>query len=305
MELLLAILLDDLVPIFAVASVGFVLARRLQADVKTLSRVTFNALAPCLVFSLIVTSQVGAGEFGVIAAYTLLFVAAVGILAALAARPFRLDRPHFAAFVIVVMFSNAGNYGLSVVLLAFGREALARAAIYFVTSALVTYTVGTLLASSGRSGWRPAVRGLVRVPALWGLLAAGLVKWLGMGLPQAVMRPVEILASAAIPCMLLVLGMQIERGARAERPALVVAASALVLVGAPLVGFVLAHVLGLSGPARQAVLVQSAMPSAVVTTILALEFNIAPTFVAAVVVATTLASPLTVSVLIALLKSGF
>lgn len=305
MELLLAILLDDLVPIFAVASVGFVLARRLQADVKTLSRVTFNALAPCLVFSLIVTSQVGAGEFGVIAAYTLLFVAAVGILAALAARPFRLDRPHFAAFVIVVMFSNAGNYGLSVVLLAFGREALARAAIYFVTSALVTYTVGTLLASSGRSGWRPAVRGLVRVPALWGLLAAGLVKWLGMGLPQAVMRPVELLASAAIPCMLLVLGMQIERGARPERPGLVAAASALVLVGAPLVGFVLAHALGLSGPARQAVLVQSAMPSAVVTTILALEFNIAPTFVAAVVVATTLASPLTVSVLIALLKSGY
>ena len=305
MELLLAILLDDLVPIFAVASVGFVLARRLQADVKTLSRVTFNALAPCLVFSLIVTSRVGAGEFGVIAAYTLLFVAAVGILAALAARPFRLDRPHFAAFVIVVMFSNAGNYGLSVVLLAFGREALARAAIYFVTSALVTYTVGTLLASSGGSGWRPAVRGLVRVPALWGLLAAGLVKWMGIELPLGVMRPVEILASAAIPCMLLVLGMQIERGARPERPSLVAAASALVLVGAPLVGFVLAHLLGLSGPARQAVLVQSAMPSAVVTTILALEFNIAPTFVAAVVVVTTLASPLTVSVLIALLKSGF
>lgn len=304
MELLLAILLDDLVPIFAVASVGFVLARRLKADVRTLARVTFNALAPCLVFSLIVTSRVGAGEFGVVAAYTLLFVAAVGLLAALAARPFRLDRPHFAAFVIVVMFSNAGNYGLSVVLLAFGREALARAAIYFVTSALVTYTVGTLLASSGRSGWRQAARGLVRVPALWGLLAAGVAKWSGMELPLAVMRPVELLASAAIPCMLLVLGMQIERGARPERPALVAAASALVLVGAPLVGFLLAHVLGLSGPARQAVLVQSAMPSAVVTTILALEFNIAPTFVAAVVVATTLASPLTVSVVIALLKSG-
>ena len=305
MELLLAILLDDLVPIFAVASVGFVLARWLQADVRTLSRVTFNALAPCLVFSLIVTSRVGAGEFGVVAAYTLLFVAAVGMLAALVARPFRLDRPHFAAFVIVVMFSNAGNYGLSVVLLAFGREALARAAIYFVTSALVTYTVGTLLASSGGRGWLPAVRGLVRVPALWGLLAAGLVKWVGLDLPLGVMRPVELLASAAIPCMLLVLGMQIERGARPERPALVAAASALVLVGAPLVGYLLAHVLGLSGPARQAVLVQSAMPSAVVTTILALEFDIAPTFVAAVVVATTLASPLTVSVVIALLKSGF
>lgn len=305
MELLLAILVDDLVPIFAVASVGFVLARRLHADVRTLSRVTFNALAPCLVFTLMVTSTVSAEEFGQVAAYTLLFVAAVGGLAFLAARPFRLDRPHLAAFLLVVMFSNAGNYGLSVVLFAFGREALARAAIYFVTSALATYTAGTLLASSGRRGWLAACRGLVRVPALWGLLAAGVVMSTGLRLPAGVMRPIELLASAAIPCMLLVLGMQIERGARAERPALVAVAAALVLVGAPLVGFLLAHLLGLSGPARQAVLVQSAMPSAVVTTILALEFDAAPAFVAAVVVVTTLISPITVSLLIALLKSGY
>lgn len=305
MELLLAILVDDLVPIFAVAAVGFVLARKLHADVRTLSRVTFNALAPCLVFTLMITSTVGAAEFGQVAAYTVLFVGAVGALAAVAARPFHLDRPHLAAFLLVVMFSNAGNYGLSVVLFAFGREALARAAIYFVTSALVTYTAGTLLASSGRRGWRAAFRGLVRVPALWGLLAAGLVLSAGLRLPTGAMRPIELLASAAIPCMLLVLGMQIERGARPERPGLVALAAALVLVGAPVVGFFLAHLLGLSGPARQAVLLQSAMPSAVVTTILALEFDAAPAFVAAVVVVTTLISPITVSLLIALLKSGY
>jgi predicted permease len=305
MELFLGILVDDLVPILAVAAVGFVLARKLHADVRTLSRVTFNALAPCLVFTLMITSTVGPAEFGQVAAYTVLFVGAVGALAAVAARPFHLDRPHLAAFLLVVMFSNAGNYGLSVVLFAFGREALARAAIYFVTSALVTYTAGTLLASSGRRGWRAAFRGLVRVPALWGLLAAGLVMWAGLRLPAAVMRPIELLATAAIPCMLLVLGMQIERGARPERPGLVALAAALVLVGAPVVGFFLAHLLGLSGPARQAVLLQSAMPSAVVTTILALEFDAAPAFVASVVVVTTLISPITVSLLIALLKSGF
>jgi len=47
------------------------------------------------------------------------------------------------------------------------------------------------------------------------------------------------------------------------------------------------------------------MPSAVITTIVALEFDVAPAFVASVVVVTTLASPLTLSLLIALLQSGF
>jgi hypothetical protein len=99
--------------------------------------------------------------------------------------------------------------------------------------------------------------------------------------------------------------MQFEKGARPERPGLVAAASALALVGSPLIGFLLTSALGLVGPARQAVLVESAMPSAVITTILALEFDVAPRFVTSVVVVTTLASPPSVSVLIALLQSGF
>jgi malate permease and related proteins len=305
MTLLLTILVEDLFPIFAVASVGFVLARRLHVDVKSLSRITFNAFAPCLVFSLLVTSQVGAAEFARIVAYTLMFVAAAGIIARLVVVPLHLDRPQLAAFLLVVMFSNAGNYGMSVILFAFGREALARAAVFFVTSALVMYTFGTYLASSGHRGARAALRGLLRVPAVWGLVAAGLVTWSGVALPAAVSRPIDLLGAAAIPSMLLVLGMQFERSARPARPGLVALASVLVLVGAPLIGFLIAWALGLTGLTRQAVLVQSAMPSAVITTIVALEFDAAPSFVAAVVVATTLASPVTVSVLIALLQSGF
>ena len=305
MNLLLTILLDDILPIFVVASVGFLLARRLRVDVRSLSRITFNALAPCLVFTLLVTSEVRAAEFGRIVAYTLLVVAAAGVVARLAAVPLHLDRPHLAAFLIVVMFSNAGNYGLSVVLFAFGREALARAAIYFVTSALVMYTFGTFLASRGRHGGRDALRGLLRVPAVWGLVAAALVMWTGAELPPAVTRPVGLLGDAAIPSMLLVLGMQFEKGARTERPGLVALAAVLVLVGTPLIGSLLAPAVGLTGVARQAVLVQSAMPSAVITTIVALEFDVAPAFVASVVVVTTLASPFTVSLLIALLQSGY
>jgi hypothetical protein len=305
MNLLLTILADDILPIFVVASVGFLLARRLHVDVKTLSRITFNALAPCLVFHLLVTSQVSTGEFGRIVAFTVLLVAAIGSVARIVAIPFRLDRPVLAAFLIVVMFSNAGNYGLSVVLFAFGRDVVARAAVYFVTSALLMYTVGSVLASSGRIGVKAALHGLLRVPALWGLVAAAVAIWTGVTLPTAIARPVDLLSAAAIPSMLLVLGMQFEKGAWPERPGLVAAAAVLALVVSPLLGFLLARLLGLEGIARQAVIVESAMPSAVITTILALEFDVAPKFVTSVVVVTTLASPVTVSLLIALLQSGF
>jgi predicted permease len=305
MSLLLSILLNDIFPILVVATTGFVLARRLRVDVKMLSRVTFNALAPCLVFHLIVTSSVTSGEAWRLAIFTVGLVLSMGLLARLVAWPFGLDRQMLAAFLIVVMFSNAGNYGLSVILFAFGRDVLARAALYFVTSALLMYTVGSVLASSGRVGVKAALKGLLRVPALWGLLAATVVISTGVTLPTALARPVELLGAAAIPSMLLVLGMQFEQGAWPERPGLVATAAGLALVVSPLLGFLLARLLGLEGIARQAVIVESAMPSAVITTILALEFDVAPRFVTSVVVLTTLASPVTVSLLIALLKSGY
>jgi predicted permease len=305
MQLFLTILADDILPIFLIAGVGFALARRYRVDVRVLSRVTFNALAPCLVFNLIVTSQLRADELVRIVAFTLALVSVLGIVARLVAVPFRLSRPELAGFLIVVMFANAGNYGLSVVLFAFGRDVLARAVVYFVTSALLMYSLGVVVASSGRSGTRRAVLGLLTVPTMWALVAAAMVLWTGIRVPTGVERPIELLGSAAIPCMLLVLGMQLERSEWPDRPGLVAAAAALTLVFAPLAGYGLASLLGLTGAARQAVIVESAMPSAVITTILALEFDVAPTFVTAVVVVTTALSPLTVSLIIALLQSGY
>jgi hypothetical protein len=49
-------------------------------------------------------------------------------------------------------------------------------------------------------------------------------------------------------------------------------------------------------------MIEASMPAAVVTTILALEYEIAPAFVTGVVFVSTLLSPFTVTLIIALLK---
>jgi predicted permease len=300
--LLLSIFVNDVLPIFIVAAVGFAVARVLKADVRTLSRVAFNALSPCLVFHMLVTSSLSAADFGRMMALGLVVVVGIGLVARLVTLPLGLDRATTSAFLIVVMFSNSGNYGLPVVLFAFGHEALAHATVYFVTNAVAIYTLGVFLASAGRRSVGQAARGVLKVPAVWGVVAAGAVMGFGLHLPPAVMRPVELLSGAALPTMILVLGMQLERGAWPERPGLVALAAILTLVVTPLLALAGSHLLGLSGVARQAAVVQSAMPSAVLTTILALEFDVAPSFVTACVLTSTLASPISVTLLIAALR---
>ncbi len=206
------------------------------------------------------------------------------------------------AFMIVVMFSNGGNYGLSVNNFAFGQEALARATIYFVTSSIMMYTVGVFLANSGHTSVRQALGGVLKVPAVYGVVAAVVVMLLRVEVPPVVMRPIQLLSGASLPCMILVLGMQMERADKIEQPVLVGVASVLSLIVTPLLAWGLVQALGLSGAARQAAMIQSSMPTAVVTTILALEYQVAPTFVTSTVFLTTLLSPFTVTVLIALLQ---
>jgi predicted permease len=300
--ILLSIFANDVLPVFVVAAVGFTVARVFKADVRTLSRVTFNALSPCLVFVMLVTSSLSAGDFGRMTALALLTIGTIGLVARLVVLPFRLDRAMTSAFLIVVMFSNSGNYGLPVVLFAFGHDALAQATVYFVANAVATYTLGVFLASAGRRSIGQAIAGVLRVPAVWAVVAAAVVLTFGVHLPPVVMRPVELLSGAALPAMILVLGMQLERGAWPERPMLVVVAVVLSLVVTPVIAIGASRLLGLAGAARQAAILQSGMPSAVLTTILALEFDVAPSFVTACVMLSTLASPITVTLLIAALQ---
>jgi predicted permease len=301
-NLVASIFASDILPIFILAGVGFVLARRVRADVKTLSTVAFNALSPCLVFYQLVTAQISGAQSLRVAAFCVLLTIAIGLAARLTSMPLRLDRMTLSSFLLVAMFSNSGNYALPVVLFAFGKEALAFASVYFVTSAILIYTAGILVAASGHGSLRLSITRLFKVPALYAVAAAVIVLATHATVPTMVLRPVGLLSDAAIPIMLLVLGMQLERAVMPKHPAAVAAAVVLSLVVAPAIAFALSALLGLTGAARQAAIIEASMPAAVITTVLALEFNLDASFSTSVVFFTTLLSPVTLVLLIAYLQ---
>jgi predicted permease len=303
-RLLLSIFVSDLLPVFAIAGVGFILARYLALDARPIARMTFHALVPALVFTVLVTSTVSGGAFVQRGVFYALVALAAGVLGWIATRVLRLNRAEASAFLLVVVCSNSGNYGLPVTLLAFGRDALAFASVYFVASSIFSYTGGVLLAASGERSLADALRGVLRVPAVYGAIAAGLALAFHITLPAPVMRPLSLLSDAALPLMILVLGMQIERATWPDRPGVVAVAIGISLVATPLAAFGVAHLMGLSGPALQAGVLQSSMPTAVVTTILALEFGGAINFVTSTVCAATLLSPFTLTWIIAALQRG-
>jgi predicted permease len=295
------ILVNNLVPIYLVAGIGFAFGRLFKPDIRTLSRLAFYIFSPCLVFNSLTQNHLPASQFWQMATFAVASVVALGLAALLLGLALRLDRRMLAGLSVVTMFGNAGNYGLPLVLFAFGETALSLAVIYYVVGTICVYTLGVVIASTGHASTRQALAGVVKVPAVYGMLVAAVINVLGWELPLALSRPVELLAQAAIPAMLLVLGLQMAEARRPERLGLVTVASVFKLVAGPLIGLTLAGLLGLTGPSRQAGVIEASMPTAVITTILAVEYGVNPAFVTGVVLLATLLSPLTITPLIAYL----
>jgi len=298
---LLNLFVDNLLPVFLAAGAGYVLAWRLGVDPRPISQLAFFVLAPCLVFQIVLDSGVPGEAMLRLVLFTMSGMLMLGGLAAGVALWLGWSRTCTAAVVLVVLLPNAGNLGLSVNLFAFGDEGLARASIYFITSAVLTFTVGVFVASMGRSGLKRTLIGMLKVPALWSVPVAILLLQAGWRLPLPLGRTVELLSQASIPVFLVVLGMQLYGKGIGGPWGPLVLCCGLRLLGGVAVGLALAALLGLDDVARQAGVLQSAMPSAVITTVLATEYDVEPAMVTSAVIITTLLSPLTLTPLLAYL----
>ena len=115
-------------------------------------------LAPCLIFDSLIRSTIGGAEFGRMVLLCIAVTAMMGVIGRGVALALRLDRAALIGFLLTVMFSNGGNYGLPVVLLAFGQDALAFATVYFVTSSVMTSASASQSppAGSAHCRWRSA-----------------------------------------------------------------------------------------------------------------------------------------------------
>ena len=295
---ILDVLLNNILPIFIVAAIGFGLRRSLGLDVKTVARVTFNGFSPCLVFYTLVTVKLEGGELLRLSAYSLLTILAMGLTGWLAGKLFRLSHLDTLALILALMFVNSGNYGLTLLELRYGEAGVARGIAYFVVSTILAYSLGILVASAGRRTAGEALRQLARVPAVYAVVLALVVYSLGLTVPAPLLKGVEIAANGSIPVMLLVLGMQLADLRQMEGLPVAWLATGLRLVVAPFMALWLAQQMGLAGLNRSAMLLEASMPTAVLVTVLATEYDVRPRLITTIVVLSTLLSPFTLAVLI-------
>lgn len=295
---LLTTFANNLLPILLVSGAGFLLGKTLDVDSRSLGRVVFYVFSPILVFDLLVHTQLNSGQILATMGFTVGVAAVVGAVAVLIGSLLRFDRPLLMALILTASFGNTGNYGLPLVSFAFGQDALAFATVNFVTSVVLFNTLGVLVASLGHMDLKTAALGIFRVPAVYAVILAAALNRFQITLPTPLDRTVGLAANGSIPVMIILLGLELSRVRWSHSVPAVSLSAGLRLLGGPAVGFLLAGLLGFRGAAWQGNVIESGMPAAVTTTVLATEYGLDTSLVTAMVFLGTILSPLSLTPLL-------
>ena len=300
---MLRVFLEVVLPVFLVALLGGAVGRWRNIPISAISALVFYLFTPALVFYSLATTNVSADVSGKIVAVMLFTFACMFAASSVWSFVRGHDAPMRAAVALGATTPNVGNMGLPVSQLAFGSAGLDVAVMSFVVGSVMANSVGIAVGSmAGGGSKREALRAPLRFPALYAAIAGVLVNVLNVDLPVTIESPAESLAGAAIPTMLVVLGLQLRHAGGTEYLTDTAAVNLGRLVLSPGSAWLACILLGLEGISRSALIVAAAMPTAVVATIVATETKANPHFVTRVVVTTTIASMASLSVLISLVK---
>ena len=304
-----------ILPIVGVGGVGYLLGRWRSIDTDALNTVIVYILAPALVFySLATTTLAQSTLFRASVAVIIYHLLAMGVAAGIG-RLFNKSKTAVAALMLVTAFPNSGNYGIPVSNFAFGSTGRATAVIYLSVQGIILYTLGVYIASRGGTKSRLAgIKRVFTIPLVYAVIAALIARVLQIvpSTDTTAMATIKLVGDAAIPLMLLVVGIRLARTDIGSTLSAVGLGVGLKMVIAPVIGLGTAVMIGFDDPivARTFVL-ESAMPSAVTPMILVAEFGSGDVagvpiaeFVSAAVFVSTMISIPVLTLVIVILKSG-
>ncbi|MDC0164608.1 AEC family transporter [Candidatus Pelagibacter bacterium] len=256
MELYLK-LIDVLFPVFFIIGIGYYLGNK-NPNINTDFITTFagNVGTPAMIFYTITTTGVTLSVFTEYFIYALIIIGGfslVGILFLL------LLKKDFISELPPLILPNTGNMGIPICLFAYGTAGLGVASAIASVVILLHFTLGVLLAKKSIS-----LEILIKNMPIYGIVVSVIFLYFEWDVPGYLENTTFLLTYATIFLVLMSLGIALSRLKVVSWTHASILGAVRVIIG-PLIGFGLIKFLNLNGFAAGVLLIQSCMPSAVLT----------------------------------------
>ncbi|HML37892.1 MAG TPA: AEC family transporter [Bacillota bacterium] len=299
-------LIQVIVPLAIPVAAGALLVRLKGLETKHLLTLVLYCLLPCMVFDTLFKAQISFGDLYQTVLFCLFNLFLLWAIANIAGKLLKLAAPEVAGLTLISTLTNSVNYGLPLVLLAFGQAGLDKASVYVVIQMIIVNTFGVYFAARSSFSIKDALRSVFSLPAIYAAMLAVILRAFALHLPAGIEKGIDMIAVAYSPVVLAILGAQMAgvKNIRLERglQAAFWSGMAIRSLIAPLAACLVLYALGAGGVLFSTCFILASMPVAVNAVILSEKFDASSHVVSKCILWTTLASFLVLPILIELVK---
>ena len=291
MELYLK-LIDVLFPVFFVIGIGYYLGKK-NPNINTDFITTFagNVGTPAMIFYTITTTGVTLSVFTEYFIYALIIIGGFSLVGILFLLILKKD---FISELPPLILPNTGNMGIPICLFAYGTAGLGVASAIASVVILLHFTLGVLLAKKSFS-----LEILIKNMPIYGIIVSVIFLYFEWDVPGYLENTTFLLTYATIFLVLMSLGIALSRLKVVSWTHASILGAVRVIIG-PIIGLGLIKFLNLHGFAAGVLLIQSCMPSAVLTYLVGSMYSEKKVVdsVASVIVTSTIMSFITIPIVV-------
>lgn len=308
MEIFLHILGNNIMPIFIIIIFGYVLSRKFDLSVHTLSKLTFYLFVPGFIFYNLYTTNLSFDMLKILL-FCVIYLIVNDLITRIISKIRKYDVGMESAFKNSLMFNNTGNIGVSLVTLIFGsapyiidgktpylNEALTSQIMILVFMNVTMNTIGFYNAGRAKMNIKASIHQIFTMPSIYAIPLALLLKYFNVDVTSTPIWPtLEYVKNGLVPIALISLGVQLSKTKFDFRNIDVNIAVFTRLIIGPVIALALIRILGFNGIIAQVLIISYSVPTAINTALIAVECNNNQDFASQEVMVSTILSGVTLT----------
>jgi len=285
-------LFEVIFPVFFIVGIGYFLGKKNpNLNTSFITNFSANFGTPALIVFAVMSSGVTYNIFAEYFIYSLIAITSFAIVGVifliLMRRDYVRELPPF-------ILPNTGNMGIPICLFAYGSLGMGVAASISSVVVFLHFTLNIFLASK-----KFDFKIIIKSPSFYAILITVAFLYFEIETPTFVLNTVMMLAYATIVLILMSLGVALTQLKVFSLKNSLISSIGRVIIG-PIIGFTLIKIFNLSGFAAGALLIQSSMPSAILTYLIASMYSPKKVVdsISSMIVVSTIMSTITVPIVI-------
>ena len=291
--------------IILMIGIGYVLKRidfLSEKDINPLNKIVMNILLPCMIFSALYSSDLSLiPKLGILPFVILISSFVTGLVSFLILKKLGYDDKKLWSVLVTVMIANTAFMGYPVNLGIFGHEGFLRAIFCDIATMCIFLILSFVLVIKFGGTVKKAIRKIALFPPLWAIILGLGLNILNVPIGPVLNNTVNYLGNGAIPLIMISLGLSIDLAGLSRSKSMVAFTSIMKLLFFPAIAFIVVLSLGLSDLQYTVAIVEAAMPSGMLSLVLAITYNLDYQLTSDCILINTVISLITLPVIIMIL----